>query len=60
MLPVCHLINPAYGAIRRDQCLRLLARRRARLAGVLSNVSLTARTSVLTAIGLQREQNRVR
>jgi hypothetical protein len=60
MLPVCHLISSGHGTVRRDQCLRLLARRCARLTGMLSNVSLTARTSVLAAICLQRDQNRVR
>lgn len=59
MLPLCHQVNSTYEAVRRDQCLRLLARRRARLTGVLSNVSLTARTSVLAAIRLQRNQDRV-
>lgn len=44
----------------KTKCLRLLARRRARLTGMPSNVSLTARTSVLAAICLQRYQSRVR
>ncbi len=53
------LMNSAHGAARSDQCLRLLASRCTRPARMLSYVSLTARASILAAICLQANQDRV-